>query len=544
MIGTLQQRQAELSARFPVWRPMTLYQMLEAQAQRLAGQPFLVTPEGAWTYGRVLAESRRLAAALAGLGIGQGSRAAVCLGNGPAFVLLTFALARLGAVKVPLNTGLGPVERAYQLEHIRPSLLVEGDETCPTVRWGAALKAQTTWAALLERGGDGPAQPADCPDRVCDIIFTSGSNGLPKGVQLTHDMLLRSAYASCLNRGFEPGRRIYIPLPLFHVYGYVEGLLAALLAGGSVLMQPGRFSPGGAITLMAEFRANDLLAVPSLMMDLLRCPALEEADLSALHAAYCSASACPDWLWPAIRQRLGVDDVVTGYGMTEVAGAVVQTAPSDTDALLSNRVGRCLRGGCAGVPGWDGRIIDYRVVCPETGQALPPGQAGELWCRGPVVTRGYFDAPEANAQAFTAGGWFRTGDVGRFDADGCLELLGRLSDMYKMNGENVSPEFVARVIGACDAVAHAEVVGVPDPKTGEAGAAFLELRPGLDQETALEAVKAHCGTHLARYQLPKYYQLMGPEDWPLTGSGKVSKGRLRQILQGNTRCGEKAGRRG
>ena len=531
MIGTRQERQAALEALYPFWEPQSLFQLLQKKAEKLQEQPLLLTADETFSYNQVWRGSLRLAGALQALGIGPGSRVAVCLHNCPEYLLLTFALSCLGAVKIPINTELGPVERRCILEHVRPQLLLETDERGGIVCHGPALRRVLDWPGLLARSEGAPTACAGDAGQPCDIIYTSGSNGRPKGVVLTADMLLRSAYASCLNRGFELGRRIYVPLPLFHVYGYVEGLLAALLAEGSVLLQTERFAPEQAAALMERFQINDLLSVPSMMMNLLRCPALDGADLHALHAVYCSASACPAWLWSAIRQRLGVDDVVTGYGMTEVAGATIQTAPSDTDALLSKRVGRCLSGGCAGVPEWDGRVADYRVADTETGSPLPPGQAGELQCRGPVVTRGYYRDPEANARAFTPDGWLKTGDVGRFDQDGCLELLGRLSDMYKINGENVSPEFVERVIGRCGLVAHVEVIGVPDPKTGEAGAAFLELQPGAEPAAALDEIRQYCRHHLARYQIPKYYQLLYPDEWPVTGSGKISKRLLKAMVR-------------
>ena len=531
MIGTRTQRQAVLGAIYPVWEPQTLFWLLQRKAEKLPEHPLLLTRDAVFSYRQVWQGAVKTAGALQALGIGVGSRAAVCLPNGLEYILLTFALSGLGAVKVPVNTELGPVERRCILEHVRPQLLLETDERGAIVCHGPALHRVLDWPGLLARAGEASPSFVEDASLPCDIIYTSGSNGRPKGVVLTSDMLLRSAYASCLNRGFELGRRIYVPLPLFHVYGYVEGLLAALLAEGAVLLQSDRFDAEQAISLMEQFQINDLLSVPSMMMNLLRSPALEGADLHALHAVYCSASACPAWLWPQIRQRLGVDDVVTGYGMTEVSGATIQTAPSDTDALLSRRVGRCLNGGCAGVPEWGGRVVDYRVADPETGAVLSPGQAGELQCRGPVVTTGYSRAPEADARAFTSDGWLKTGDVGRFDRDGCLELMGRLSDVYKMNGENVSPDFVERVIGQCGVVAHAEVVGVPDLKTGEAGAAFLELQPGAEPEAALEEIRQHCRRHLARYQLPKYYQILSPDEWPVTGSGKISKRMLKAMVR-------------
>mgnify|MGYP002511597367 CR=1 FL=1 len=531
MLGTKYERQAALEELYPIWKPQTLFQMLQGKAEKVSQQVFLLTETETWTYRQILEESQQLASALHTLGVGPGSRVAVCLPNGSAVVLLTFALSCLGAIKVPMNTGLGTVERTYLLNHAQPQVLVEAGTDEPMVRWGPSLNNQLTWGKLIKLVQIDFAPQDHSADLPCDIIYTSGSNGNPKGVILSSDMLLRSAYASCLNRCFEIGRRIYVPLPLFHVYGYVEGLLAAMIVEGSVLIHTNRFSPEQAIHLMEQFQANDLLSVPSIIMDLLQCPALKTANLSSLHAVYCSASTCPAWLWPAIRKHFDVDDVITGYGMTEVAGASVQTSPNDTDTLLIRSVGQCLSGGCAGVSEEGQNLIIYQVVDPQTGYLLPTGTAGELWCRGPIVTKGYFRDPEANACVFTADGWLKTGDIGRIDSNGYLELMGRLSDMYKINGENVAPEFVARIIGECDIVAHVEIVGTHDTKAGEVGAAFLELRPGVEVEAALKVIREHCRHHLAKYQIPKYYYILNSKDWPMTGSNKIAKCQLKNMAQ-------------
>lgn len=532
MIGTKKERQAVLENLYPKWEELTLFQFLERKAEKLSGQIFLLADGVCLTYRQTLDGARKIAGALRQLDVGCDTRVAVCLNNCPEYILLVFALSGLGAVKVSINTELGEEERHSILEQADPYLLIEGGpQGITVVRYGAEDAWKMSWSTLCDLGAGTKFEPAGDPNRICEMIFTSGSNGIPKGVTLTSDMLLRSAYANCLNRGFELGRLIYIPLPLFHVYGYVEGLIAALLGEGSILIHRGKFTPEKAIRLMEQYRVNDLLSVPSMMMNLLNCPALEQADLSALHAVYCSASSCPAWLWPAIREKLGVRDVITGYGMTETSGAVMQTSPDDADGMVVNRVGRLLPGGSAGVPAYQGCQAEYRVADPITGISRSAGQSGELWCRGPVVTKRYFRNDQANAAAFTPDGWLKTGDIGRFDQEGCLELLGRLSDMYKINGENVAPQFVERVIGQCEMVVHVEVVGVPDAKTGEAGAAFLELTRGTDRDTAYEVISQHCRKRLARFQIPKYYYFLSAEEWPLTGSGKISKRLLRIMVR-------------
>lgn len=540
MFGTRQARQAELEARYPTWEPRTLSQALDAAAERWPQAPLVVTETKSYTYAEIRNLSHAVAAGIRHLGVKPGAHVAVQLPNGLEFVVITFALARLGAVKVPLNPKLGPEELLYVMNQSRADCYLGADpldqalhQRLPLLRATAAPGRSEDWEMLTGERRSIPECGTATPGNVSDLIYTSGSTGRPKGVLLTHDMLLRSAYASCLSRGFEEGRRICVPLPLFHVYGYVEGLLTALFVGGAVLLTGGKFDPEKTLRLMSAARANDILSVPTVMMGLLRCPALTRFDLSALHAVYCSASVCPPWLWSTIRESLSVNDLITGYGMTEVCGATMQTVPGDGDKILLSRVGKLLPGGSAGVPEWQGAQSEYRICNPETGALLPPGAVGALWCRGPVVTQGYYDNPTANAAAFTSDGWLRTGDMGRFDENGYLELVGRCSDLYKTNGENVSPKFIEEQIARCPLVKHIEVVGIPDSQRGESGVAFVELDPmaGVD---AAALITLHCEQYLATFQVPRQFFFISHEEWPLTATGKITKETLRQMARNLT----------
>lgn len=530
MLGILRERQHALEAVYPKWEPLTLYQMLLKNAEKCPSAPFLLTEKNSLTYWQTLGQVQQTVRGLQALGVRHGTRVAVALGNCPEYVFLTFALSALGAIKVPVNIELGKIEQEDLLRHMDPSLLIvragDGIELYPCQ---GGQPHGLSWKALTSMGTPAytPAGPVS-PDDICDIIYTSGSSGTPKGVLLTSDMLLRSAFGSCLNRGFELGRRIFVPLPLFHVYGYVEGLLAALLAEGAVILPKGHFSPEETLKLMHLRQANDLLCVPGMMRKLLQSPALSRTPLHTLHAVYCSASAYPSWLWRAVHERLGISDIITGYGMTETAGAALQTAPGDAEQTVLRRVGRILSGGCAGSEAYGGALLEYRIADPATGAVLIEGETGELQCRGLTVSHGYYHNEEADAAAFTPDGWLRTGDLGRFDENGYLELLGRKCSRYKCNGENVSPEFVARILEQCPLVAHAEVVGIPDDKTGETGAAFIELLRDANPDGARETLRLFCKAHLARFQMPKAYYFLKNEDWPLTAAGKISRRALRE----------------
>ena len=571
MKGLIEDRLAELVRLYPVWEKKTIWKFFETTASRYPDWEF-VGAEGreSFTYGQALDQVQKTARGFAALGVKAGDHVAVQMENCPELVWVSLALNAVGAVKVPVNVSLSARELAFVLDQSESRYLVTGRPA----GWSRELKALKQVVVLEEDGAgaqspgpetehspagaagpESPAVSAGSPvqswqaflaagqgqdfrerqgealaDEVCDIIYTSGSTRAPKGVMLTHDMLMRSAYASCLNRGFEPGRRIFVPLPLFHVYGYVEGMLAAILTGGAILLRQGKFQAEPVLDYMKKSRANDILSVPAQMMSLVRY--LEEPEgkavtLPDLHAVYCSASVCPAWVWPGIRKALGVSDVITGYGMTEVCGASMQTGPGDGDETLKTRVGKLLPGGCSGLPQFQGHQLEYQVTDQKTGRPCGPGETGELWCRGLVVTRGYYNRPEANRRVFTEDGWFKTGDCGYFDEAGYLVMAGRVDDMYKINGENVSPKFLEDVLGNCPEISHVEVVGVADEKHGHVGAAFIQLKEDTPENR--ERTRRYSQEHLARFQVPRYYIYLNAGDWPRTSTGKVQKFKLAQM---------------
>lgn len=539
----LEERRKEMLARCPGWKKMTLYQGFASRAAACPESVFFAEQGKCYTYGEILREADRAGAALKSMGLEEGDCVAVALSNRMEFLTVTFALAKIGAVKVPVNRNAGLREFNYILGQTGARVLIterasdmESTDICPGLRHiicldGGALKdgRHISWEKFLEKGqGQTSGEVCEDADGISDIIYTSGSTGRPKGVMLSHDMLWRSAFASCVNRGFETGRRIYVPLPLYHVYGYVEGLLAAILVEGSILITRGKFDVKQALDAMEAYRANDILSVPSLMMKILQYPDLERYCLKELSAVYCSASICPKWVWKAIRDKLGVQEVITGYGMTEVCGASIQTDPEDDDIVLAGRVGRILFGGPAGDERLGGNVIEYKVI-DENGIQLPPGGYGQLLCRGPIVTKGYYRDAEATALSVDQDGWLKTGDVGYFDDKGYLKFLGRCNDMYKINGENVSPQYLDKIISKCEHVVTVETVGVPDEKLGFIGAAFIDA--GNPDEETKERIKNYCKETLAPYQVPRYYFFTDSSTWPHTTTGKVQKYKLRDMAR-------------
>ena len=546
MKGTLKDRLEELDRLYPRWEKKTIWEYFLDTAGRFPDREFLAARgRQSYTYRQAREEGIKIARGLLAAGVRPGDHVAVQMENSPEQIFTALAAAAVRAVKISVNTGLSAVELKFILEQSEADYLITDCELKDNVPYdhlkgviflsGSGGKPEvfvTGWEEFLAAGQKEVLEDTSKElhgDEASDIIYTSGSTKAPKGVVLTHDMLMRSAFASCRNRGFELGRRIYVPLPMFHVYGYVEGLLAAILVGGTVLLRRGKFLAGEALDFMEETRANDILSVPAQMMALINELRERPRKLAHLHAVYCSAAMCPAWIWPAIRETLGVSDVITGYGMTEVCGASMQTAPDDSDEILQTRVGKLLPAGCSGLARFGGYQLAYRVVDRKTQQDCPPGEVGELWCKGAVVTKGYFKRDQANRRVFTDDGWFKTGDCGCFDEKGYLIFAGRVDDMYKINGENVSPQFLEEVLSQCDQIHTVAITGVPDQKHGSVGAAFIQLYE--DSPVNREKAESYARAHLAKFQVPKYFIYMKQEDWPRTASGKIQKFHLKEMAR-------------
>lgn len=547
---------AQIDKLYPHWEPHTVWTRFTCSARRFPQRQLFVFEEGDCTYAQAHALARQAARALLALGIRPGDHVALMLHNCPAFLILTFALAAVGAVKIPVNANVGLEELDYVLHHTGARLLFSEKQFPGALFhdlegfWGTVLAncralgplspGEQTWEGFLQGGASVPEGELDRVSQSCqdpyglvDIMFTSGSTSHPKGVMLTHDMLLRSSYATCRCRNIEEGRRIFVPIPLFHLMAYNEALLPALYMGGTLILTNQRYDVAHCLEMMRLHRANDIVCVSSIMVDLLTKGSPRPEDFPHLRHAYWAA-ACPEWVWQAGRESFGLEDVCTGYGMTECGSTTTMLTVSDPPELARTCHGRLKNAGAAGCPEFGGNLLELKICGPD-GRVLPPGERGEICCRGLTVTKGYYNNPEANARAFTQDGWFHTGDLGVLDQAGYLTFCGRDSDMYKVNGENVSPQFVDQVIGASPLVTAVEVVGIRDPKCGEVGVAFIDA-PDASQQ-AQEAIRQYCETHLAKFQVPKYFIFSSSDQWPRTGSGKVKKAKLREIAAARL-CGK------
>jgi fatty-acyl-CoA synthase len=552
-------RRVALLTRFPVWEPVTLSRFLARSAGEYGDRPFVITDERTVSYAQIDAWATELADGLAALGVRPGDRVGVLMANYLEFVPVKFAVARVGAVAIPFNYLYRQDELGYVLRQSRCHVLISMtsfggldylamlDAIAPG--WPAGPTAQLPdlrRVVLLDAGGGrgrggvpdvaglaalGRQHPgaagallitgAVTPDSPGDILYTSGTTGLPKGVVVTHDAVLRTSYASALTRAYADGRRILFSLPCYHMFGYVEGLLSVMFVGGAIIPRTA-FSPGDYFASIERHRATEILAVPTMTVALLEHPDRAACDLSSLTAILSGAAPAPVWVWQKVRSELGISEITTGYGMTECGGAMTLTRPEDPLEIHASTVGRPKLAGAAGLPD-GGDLCVYKTVDPLTGEDLPVGAEGELVSTGPTHMLGYWDKPEETAQALR-GGWVYSGDLGVVRPDGYLKVTGRSKELYKSGGELVMPKEIEDLLTRHPGVSQAFVVGLADERWGDVGCAWIVPEPGADVDAA--ALIALCREKLARFKVPKHVLFLDPAELPTTPTGKVQKFRL------------------
>ncbi|MCV7388704.1 MULTISPECIES: class I adenylate-forming enzyme family protein [Mycolicibacterium] len=563
--ASIDSRRQSLRDRFPTWQSVSLAEWLDRCSSEYASRPFVLTDHTAWSYGNVAARSRDLARGLHALGVRSGDRVGMMMANYPEFVSVKFAIARLGAIAVPFNYLYRERELAYVLADSGCCVLItmtrfsdqDYQQTLDSVapgwdRAGFTGRApesdevpELRHVVLLDTGGvprtgalqlqqmaeidaidDAASEwPVVDPAAAGDLLYTSGTTGSPKGVLLSHDAVLRTAYASALTRAYEQGRRILFSLPCYHMFGYIEGLLSAMCVGGAVILQP-KFTPENYFREIERHRATDILCVPTMAVSMVESPVRGDYDLSSLNAVLCGSAPAPAWLWRQFKAEFGVQEIVTGYGMTESGGAMTLTLPEDPVEALTDTVGRPKLAGVAGASGTDGLTI-YRAVDAACDAVLPAGVDGELVSSGPTAMLRYWNRPTDTAEVLRDG-WIHSGDLGRVRADGYLQLTGRTKELYKSGGELVMPKEIEDVLSEHPDISQVYVVGLHNDRWGEIGCAVVVPRP---QSTITEhEVLSFCRSALARFKVPKSVVFRQAEELPTTATGKVQKYRLVQQL--------------
>ena len=521
-------------------------------ADRFGDAEAVVDGQRRFSFARLWTDAETVARAFIGAGVQPGDRVAIWAPNSYEWILTLLGLQSAGASVVPLNTRFRGSEAAYILNRSRARVLVTvggflgidypgllaaedlphldllvvlpgaqpapgGGERSPIAPRvpGRAID----WEAFVSLGEDVDADEVDGrldavgPDDVSDLIFTSGTTGMPKGVVATHGQSIRTFTQWRRIVGLAAGDRYLLVNPMFHTFGYKAGILACLMAGATILPLP-VFDVEALLERIATERVTVLPGPPTLYQSLLNHPAVGETDLSSLRLAVTGAAVIPVDLVKAMRERLGFEVVLTAYGLTEATGFVTATTPDDDLETIATTSGRAIDG------------VEV-VVVDDAGAPLPPGMAGEVLCRGFNVTQGYFEEPAQTAAAIDADGWLHTGDVGVLDDRGNLRITDRLKDMFIVGGFNAYPAEIESLLLAHADVAQAAVVGVPDERLGEIGVAFVVPKAG---RTAVPAdIVSWAREHMANYKAPREVHVV--DALPLNASGKVLKFELRERLR-------------
>ncbi|MEV6050201.1 FadD3 family acyl-CoA ligase [Streptomyces sp. NPDC052107] len=530
----------------------TIPDLVRWSAEQYADTEAVVEGRTRITYAELGARVERAAAACLASGVEVGDRVAVWAPNSLDWITAALGAVTAGAVLVPLNTRFKGAEAADVLRRSGARMLFvtgtflgasyvaslrraagEGEGVpdgrgagagplpgLPGLREVVVLSEDAppdfrTWKDFLA-GGEGVSATEVVGRRaelagsaLSDIIYTSGTTGRPKGAMITHTQTLRAYEIWADLAGLRTGDRYLIINPFFHTFGYKAGVIACLMRGATMIPQP-VFNVETALANIASERISVLPGPPTLHQSLLDHPSRDAHDLSALRLVVTGAAVVPLRLVERLRAELGVDTVLTAYGLSEASGIVTMCRRGDAPSVIASTSGRA-------IPGTEIRLVD------ATGTPVPPGEAGEILVRGFNVMRGYYDDTAATAETISPDGWLHTGDVGVLDETGNLRITDRIKDMFIVGGFNAYPAEIEQLLGTHPDVADVAVIGVPDARLGEVAKAFVLRRPGSILTS--DDLIAWSRREMANYKVPRSVEFV-PE-LPRNASGKVVKGVLR-----------------
>ena len=520
-------------------------------------QALVDLPTGrSWTYAELDQDADRLAAALMERGLKKGDRIGIFAQNIPEWVLTMYAAAKLGVIIVNINPAYREHELEFILEHSGATMLISQVSAPPHIDFVEVSRAvaaklenlsvvyvdtsheptaipmkqheiapEEKFSALLEAGerllADEGAKVRTRIRQITDSLscdepinlqYTSGTTGFPKGVTLTHHNILNNGYLIGENLAYAEEDTVVLPVPFFHCFGMVIGILAAFSHGSTAVIPSAGFEPSAALSAVEKTKATSLYGVPTMFIAELELSNFDDYDLSTLRTGVMAGSTCPVEVMRAVIERMHMSEVAICYGMTETAPVSTMTRVDDSLEARTETVGTVMPH------------TEVKVVDPVTGETLPRGQKGEVCTRGYCVMKGYWNQPDKTAEVLDADGWMHTGDLGIMNEAGYLDISGRIKDMVIRGGENVYPREIEEFLYTHPSIRDVQVVGVPDPKYGEELMAWVILREGVETLTT-EDVREFAQGKLAHYKIPRYVEVR--ESFPMTVSGKIRKVELR-----------------
>ncbi|MEC1401818.1 AMP-binding protein [Bacillus subtilis] len=530
----------------------TIGRLLEQTADAYPDRDAVVYPDRniRYTYAQFDSLCRQTAKGLMRMGIGKGDHVAIWASNIPEWLAVQFATAKIGAVLVTVNTNYQAHELDYllkqsdaaaliimdsyrgtsypdivnslipELQEAKPgqlkserypflkTLIYIGNKRLPGMyHWDdTEILAKTVTDAELEERMNSLDK-----DNVINMQYTSGTTGFPKGVMLTHYNVINNAanIAECM--ALTSQDRMCIPVPFFHCFGCVLGVLACVSVGAAMIPVQ-EFDPFTVLKTVEKEKCTALHGVPTMFIAELHHPDFDAYDLSTLRTGIMAGSPCPSEVMKAVIERMGMKDITIAYGQTEASPVITQTRANDSFIRRVETTGRALPH------------TEVKIVEPGTCQEVQRGMQGELCTRGYHIMKGYYKDKEATRKAINHDGWLFTGDLAVMDEDGYCRITGRLKDMLIRGGENIYPREIEEFLYRHPAVLDVQVVGVPDAKFGEEAAAWIKLKDG--KSVSPDELKAYCKGKIARHKIPRY--VIFTDDYPMTASGKIQKYKLRE----------------
>ncbi|MDR0901075.1 MAG: AMP-binding protein [Methanobrevibacter sp.] len=542
-----------------VFTEETLGEFFEKQVEEQGDREFLVYPDRdlRFTYNEFNERVDNLAKGLLSIGIGKGDHVGIWAKNVPDWLTFMFATAKIGAVLVTVNTAYKSHELDYILEQsdMKALAIIDGFrdtnyiktvyELVPELKTckRGSLKSEkypflksviyvgqekhrgmynTNELILLgqhENDEEFNKVKASLDNNdVINMQYTSGTTGFPKGVMLTHRNILNNGFGIGERMNFSPEDKLCIPVPLFHCFGIVLGVLALLTHGGTIVMVE-LFDPLLVLSAIQKEKCTAVHGVPTMFIAELTHPMFDMFDLSSLRTGIMAGSTCPMETMKSVMDKMNMEEITIVFGLTESSPGMTQTTTDDPIEKKVNTVGKAFDG------------VEVKIVDPETGKDLGPEETGEICCRGYNVMKGYYKMPDKTKEVIDEDGWLHSGDLATVDEDGYYTIVGRSKDMIIRGGENIYPREIEEFLLTIDGVKDAQVAGIPDEKYGEIVGAFIIKETTEDNcDLTEEDIRDYAIDKIARYKVPKHVFFV--DEFPLTASGKVQKYKLSEIGTG------------
>ena len=533
---------------------MTISQLLDRACARHGGRPAAIFAENklSLSWYDLRDRSNDVAASLLALGIGRGDRVGIWAPNRAEWLFTQFGTARIGAILVNINPAYRSSELEYALNKVGCKALIMARRhrssdyvemlraVAPEIdREASSLQAAKLpqlkhvvvlddgphprgtrlFSQLLSLAGpghrgrlDGLSAALD-PDDAINIQFTSGTTGSPKGATLTHFNIVNNARYAAKAMAFSAEDRLCIPVPLYHCFGMVLGVLTCTAVGAGMVFPGEGFDAEATLAAVARYKCTALHGVPTMFIAQLEHSNFANYDTSTLRTGIMAGAPCPIDTMRAVIDRMHMREVTIGYGMTETSPLSFQSRTDDPIDRRVSTVGRIL-------PHVEVKIVD------ANGKVARLGESGELCTRGYGVMRGYWDDPERSAEAIDAAGWMHSGDLATIDEHGYCTIVGRLKDMLIRGGENIYPREIEEFLLRHPKVQSAQVFGVPDHRLGEEVCAFIVLKP--NQSATAEEIQSFCRGQISHHKLPRYIRFVS--EFPMTATGKPQKYVMREQI--------------